>query len=100
MTTAHDIVIAYWAAAEARGKEAYLRFNAEGFPTDWHVAVKRIAGEGRNAASWVELADAAGPMTGVCFFDLTAEGKIQAITDFWPAEAKLPPSRAHLVERY
>ena len=100
MTTAHDIVIAYWAAAEARGKEAYLRFNAEGFPTDWHVAVKRIAGEGRNAASWVELADAAGPMPGVCFFDLTAEGKIQAITDFWPAEAKLPPSRAHLVERY
>ena len=61
MTTAHDVVTAYWAAAEARD---------------------------------------AGPMTGVCFFDLTAEGKIQAITDFWPTQAELPPSRAHLVERY
>lgn len=125
MTTAHDVVAAYWAAADARdwqafgalladdvvyhgpqareqvrGKDAYLRFNGEGFPTDWRVDVKRIVGEGRRAASWVELTDSEGTMTGVCFFDLGADGKIQSITDFWPAEAELPASRAHLVERY
>ena len=125
MMTAHDVVAAYWAAADARdwqafgeliaddvlyrgpqarelvrGKAAYLRFNAEGFPTDWRVAVERIVGEGRRAASWVELTDADGTMTGVCFFDLSEDGKIQTVTDFWPTKAELPASRAHLVERY
>src|SRR5579863_2243571 len=78
-TGPHDVVAAYWAAAEARdwdafgalladdvvyrgpqtreqvrGREAYLRFNAEGFDYDWHLAVERIVGEGRHAASWIE----------------------------------------------
>jgi hypothetical protein len=34
------------------------------------------------------------------FFDLAEDGRIAAITDFWPAPAELPASRAHLVERY
>jgi hypothetical protein len=64
MTNAHDVVAAYWAAAEARdweafgalvaddvlyrapqtreqvcGRDAYIRFNAEGFAYDWHLTV-------------------------------------------------------------
>lgn len=125
MTSAHEVVAAYWAAADARdwrafgelladdvvyrgpqareqvrGRDAYLRFNAEGFPGDWRVQVKRIVGEDRSAASWVELTDSGGTMTGVCFFTVDAGGKIAGITDFWPAEAELPASRADLVERY
>jgi hypothetical protein len=125
MGSAHDAVAAYWAAAGARdwqafgalladdvlyrgpqareqvrGRDAYLRFNGEGFPSDWRVEVKRIVGSGVSAASWVELTDADGTMTGVCFFDFNEDGKIQAITDFWPTRAELPASRAHLVERY
>lgn len=125
MMTAHDAVAAYWAAAEARdwqafgelvaddvlyrgpqareqvrGRDAYLRFNAEGFPSGWHVEVKRIVAAGASAASWVELTDAGGTMTGVCFFDFGEDGKIRAITDFWPTGTELPASRAHLVERY
>lgn len=125
MRTAHDVVAAYWAAAEARdwqsfgdlvtddvlyrgpqareqvrGRQAYLRFNAEGFPQQWHIAVQRIVGAGAHAASWVEITDTDGTMTGVCFFDLADDGRIQAITDFWPTPAELPPSRARLVERY
>jgi hypothetical protein len=125
MRTAHDVVAAYWAAAEARdwqalgdlvtddvlyrgpqareqvrGRAAYLRFNAEGFAREWHVAVQRIVGGGAHAASWVEITDADGPMTGVCFFDLAGDGRIAAITDFWPTPAELPASRAYLVERY
>ena len=80
MDDAHDVVTAYWAAAEARdwatfgallaedvvyegpqarervrGRDAYLRFNAEGFPGDWHLQVQRIVGEGQHAASWIRM---------------------------------------------
>ena len=72
MTAAGDVVAAYWAAAEARdwdrfgalladdvvyeapqtrervrGRAAYLRFNAEGFPGDWHPDHRLRAGSVR-----------------------------------------------------
>jgi pSer/pThr/pTyr-binding forkhead associated (FHA) protein len=122
---AHEVVAAYWAAAEARdwdafgalladdviyrgpqtreqvrGRAPYIRFNVEGFPGDWHLAVQRITGEGRHAASWIEFTGPDGTQPGLCFFDLTADGKIAQITDFWPDPYELPASRAHLVERY
>ena len=125
MTDARQTVAAYWAAAEARdwagfgalvaddvvyeapqtrervrGRAAYLRFNAEGFPGDWHLQVQRIiAGDGQ-AASWVEFSDAGERYPGICFFDLDSDGRITRITDFWPAPAELPASRAHLADRY
>jgi ketosteroid isomerase-like protein len=80
MTSAHEVVAAYWAAAEARdwdsfgalcaddvvyrgpqtreqvrGRDAYIRFNVEGFAYERHIEVQRIVGEGRHAASWVEF---------------------------------------------
>ena len=125
MPTAHDVVTAYWAAAQARdwesfvalvsedvvytapqtrervrGRSAYLRFNAEGFDYDWRLTVIRIVGEGRHAASWTEFTTAEGPLTGLCFFDLSEDGLITTITDFWPEPYELPAGRAHLVERY
>lgn len=124
MSSAHEVVAGYWAAAEARdwqqfgellservvyeapqsrervrGKEAYVRFNAEGFPGDWHLRVTRIVGEARQAASWVEFArDNHDSQPGLCFFDLDADGLISKITDFWPDPYDLPAGRAHLVE--
>jgi predicted ester cyclase len=125
MNHAHQAVEAYWAAAEARdwstfaglvaeqvvyeapqtrervcGRTAYLRFNVEGFPSDWHLKVKRIVAEDRHAASWIEFSDAGDHYPGVCFFDLDENGQIAQITDFWPTPVELPASRAHLVERY
>ena len=125
MDDAHEIVAAYWATAEARdwarfgglvaedvvyeapqtrervrGRDAYVRFNAEGFPGDWHLAVERIIGEGRHAASWVQFSEPGDQYPGLCFFDLDDNGRIARITDFWPTAAELPASRAHLVERY
>jgi ketosteroid isomerase-like protein len=122
---AHEVVAAYWAAAEARdwkafaelladdvvyrgpqareqvrGRDAYLRFNAEGFAYDWHLTVQRIVGEGQHAASWTEFTWPGGAQSGLCFFDLADDGKIALITDFWPDPYELPASRAHLVERY
>lgn len=125
MNDAHQVVAAYWAAAEARdwaafaelvaeqvlyeapqtrervrGRTAYLRFNAEGFPGGWHLTVERIIGEGRHAASWIEFSDAGDHYPGLCFFDLDENGRIARITDFWPTPAELPAGRARLVERY
>jgi ketosteroid isomerase-like protein len=125
MDDAHDVVAAYWAAAEARdwvmfggllaedvvyegpqtrervrGREAYLRFNAEGFPGGWHLQVERIVGEGQHAASWIEMSEGEERYPGLCFFDLGSDGRIARITDFWPTPSELPASRAHLVEQY
>jgi ketosteroid isomerase-like protein len=121
---AHEVVAAYWVAAEARdweafgalladdviyrgpqtreqvrGRDPYVRFNAEGFTYDWHLTVQRIVGEGQHAASWIEFTGPDGTQPGLSFFDLN-DGKITAITDFWPAPYELPASRAHLVDRY
>jgi predicted ester cyclase len=125
MNDAHQVVAAYWAAAESRdwrtfgdlvadevvyeapqfrervsGRAAYVRFNVEGFPGDWHLTVRRIIAQGGHAASWVEFSDAGDNYPGLCFFDVDEDGRIARITDFWPAPAELPLSRAHLVERY
>jgi SnoaL-like domain len=125
MDDAHGVVAAYWAAAEARdwtafgallaedivyegpqtrelvrGRDAYLRFNAEGFPGGWHLRVQRIVGEGQYAASWIEMSESEEHYPGLCFFDLDPGGRITRITDFWPTASELPASRAHLVERY
>ncbi len=124
--TAAEIVRAYWAAANdrdwnafggllaedvvyegpqtrerVRGVANYVRFNVEGFPGGWHLELVQIVGEAGHAASWVEFTNADGStQPGLCFFELTDEGKIARITDFWPDPYELPAQRAHLVERY
>ncbi len=125
MNDAHQAVAAYWAAAEARdwqafgdllaeqvvyeapqprervrGRAAYLRFNIEGFPGNWHLVVERIVAEGRRAASWINFSDADSTQSGLTFFDLDSDGRIARITDFWPDPYEPPAGRAHLAERY
>ncbi len=122
MTNAHEVVAAYWAAAEARdgnavgalladdviyrspqtreqvrGRDARIRFTVEGFPYHWHITVRRIVAEGQHAASWIEFTGQEGTQPGLCFFDLADDGKIALITDSWPEPCEPPASRAHLV---
>jgi SnoaL-like domain len=124
MTNAQQTVAAYWAAIAARdwetlaglvdpdvfyqvpqtrervsGREAFVRFCAEGFPGEWHVAVEQAVGQGEQAASWVQFSGADGIEPGLTFFDLGADGRITRITDFWPEPYEPPGNRAHLVER-
>ena len=110
MSNAHEVVAAYWAAAEARewrrfgdllnedvvyegpqtrervrGRNAYVRFNTDGFPGDWHLTVMRIVAEDRHAASWIEFTgEDQEPQPGLCFFELDGDGLIVRISDFWP----------------
>jgi ketosteroid isomerase-like protein len=123
MTSPRELVSAYWAAAEARdweafgrllaeevvyeapmshervsGKAAYLRFNAEGFTTDWHLTVKRIVADEGSAASWIRMSDAGDVYPGLTFFEI-ADGLIRGITDFWPQHYEPSADRAHLTER-
>jgi SnoaL-like domain len=125
VTDTHELVAAYWAAAEARdwdafgrlvaadvvyeapqtrervrGRAAYIRFNSEGFPGPWHLTVQRIVAERRCAASWIQMSGSEGTYPGLCFFDIDHEGQIAKVTDFWPEPCELPAARAHLVERY
>src|SRR5262245_6520268 len=81
-----------------RGREAYVRFNAE-FPGDWHLTVRRVVGAGRQWVSWVDFVLAGEHMTGISFFELDAAGRIATVTDFWPAPYEPPADRAHLTER-
>ncbi len=48
-----------------RGKQAFIRFNAEGFSFEWRLTVQRIVGEGRHAASWIEMTYADGTQSGL-----------------------------------
>ncbi|MGI8446637.1 MAG: nuclear transport factor 2 family protein [Streptosporangiaceae bacterium] len=122
---AGQVVAGYWAAAEARdwaafgallaedvvyeapqtrervrGREAYLRFNAEGFPGDWHVAVQRMVSQDRAAVSMIEYSEGESSQTGLCFFDLDEDARIVRITDFWPDPCEPLAGRAHLAGRY
>jgi len=126
MTSAHEAVTAYWAAVEARdwetvaglvagdvfyevpqtrervrGREAFVRFCAEGFPGDWHITVERAVGQDQHAATWVLWSPAGEDVTqsGLSFFDVGGDGRITRITDFWPEPYEPPGDRAHLVER-
>jgi len=124
MSDARETVQRYWAACEARdwksfgelvaeevvyqapqtrervrGRDAYVRFNAE-FPGDWHIAVERAIGDGRHAATWIRFLVGGTEQPGLCFFDLDEQGRIGHITDFWPEPYDPPPGREHLVERY
>src|SRR5260370_34383277 len=96
---AHEVVAAYWAAAEARdwdafgalladdviyrgpqtreqvrGRAPYIRVNVEGFADDWHLTVERIVGEAQRAASWTKFTGPGGTQPRLCSFDLAAAG--------------------------
>jgi hypothetical protein len=82
-----------------RGREAYVRFNAE-FPGDWHLWVHRIVAADMRGVSWIEFTLDGEDMTGISFFELDHAGLVSTITDFWPSPYQPPANRSHLSERY
>ncbi len=119
-----NVIERYWAAAEARdwtafgallaadvvyelpqtrervrGREPYVRFNAE-YPGDWRLRVERVYVDASGGASWTSFTVAGTTVPGISFFEFDGEGLIARVTDFWPEPYEPPPGREHLVERY
>ena len=124
MSDAHAVVERYWRTAEVRdwmafgalladdvvyevpqtrervrGREAYVRFNAE-FPGEWRVEIERVVADRQHGASWITFHVDGQSQPGITFFDLDDAGRIAHITDFWPDPYEPPAGREHLVERY
>lgn len=82
-----------------RGRDHYLRFNRE-YPGDWHLAVRRVVADGRQAALWVDARVGDEPQTACVWLELSEEDLIVQVTDFWPEFSEPMPGREHLTERW
>ncbi|PZG21129.1 nuclear transport factor 2 family protein [Nonomuraea aridisoli] len=82
-----------------QGKTAYLQFNTD-YPGDWHLKVRHVVADGRHAAAWLDARVGDEPQDACAWFELSAEGLISRITDFWPEPYDPPAGREHLVERW
>ena len=82
-----------------RGRPAFLQFNMD-YPGDWHLELRRVVADGREAAAWLD-ARVDGERQDVCvWFDLSADGLISRVVDYWPEPYDPPAGREHLVERW
>ncbi|MER6158836.1 nuclear transport factor 2 family protein [Streptomyces sp. NPDC001868] len=108
-TLAEDVVYELPQTRERiRGRERYVEFNRD-YPGDWHARIERIVAEpgftGESwrpgqVVSWIHVTVGLEEMYAISFFTGDADGRIVAITDFWPEPYEPPAGREHLVERY
>jgi ketosteroid isomerase-like protein len=82
-----------------RGREALLQFNVE-YPGDWHLSIRRLVADGPHAALWLRSRVGDEHQDACVWLELTGDGRIGRVTDFWPDPYEPPPGRAHLVERW
>jgi len=82
-----------------RGRPAYLQFNME-YPGDWHLAVRRVVADGRFAALWIDARVGEDRQVACVWLELSEQGLIERITDYWPEPSEPLPGREHLVTRY
>jgi ketosteroid isomerase-like protein len=82
-----------------RGRAAFVQFNAD-YPGDWHLRVHRVVADGRIAALWLDVRVGTERIDAQVWLDVTDDGLINRIVDFWPEPSDPPPGREHLVERW
>jgi ketosteroid isomerase-like protein len=104
----------FWATANARDWPAFAellhpdlvyrvpqtRERAEGadalvdtfrtWPGEWVVHIEQLIADAGHAVSTISFQDGEERMTGISFFDLS-DGRISAITDWWPSPYEPPP---------
>ncbi|MCC9707239.1 nuclear transport factor 2 family protein [Streptomyces sp. MNU76] len=105
-TLAEDVVYELPQTRERiRGRERYVEFNRE-YPGDWHARIERIVAEPPRPGSPGQVVSRTHVTVGleemyaISFFTVDEDGRIAAITDFWPEPYEPPAGREHLVERY
>ncbi len=82
-----------------RGKSAFLQFNME-YPGDWHLQVRQVVADGRQAAALIDARVGAERQDACVWFEISDQGLISRITDYWPEPYDPPSGREHLVERW
>lgn len=82
-----------------RGRSAFVRFNME-YPGDWHLRVRRVVADGRLAGLWLDTRVGAEEQDACVWLEVSGQGLIRRVTDFWPEPYDPPPGREHLVERW
>ena len=82
-----------------RTKDALLQFNIE-YPGDWHLLLRRVVAEGGMAALWLDVRVGAEQMDACVWLEMSDDGLISRIVDYWPEPYDPPPGREHLVERW
>ncbi|WP_207793266.1 nuclear transport factor 2 family protein [Nocardioides acrostichi] len=99
-TLARDVVYTVPQTRErVRGRDAYVRFNAE-YPGDWHLVITRLVGDERSAVSFTSFTIGEETMTGVCAVEVDDDGLLVSLEDWWPEPYEPPAGRSHLVERF
>ncbi|MDW8807066.1 nuclear transport factor 2 family protein [Streptomyces scabiei] len=99
-TLAEDVVYELPQTRERiRGRDRYVEFNRE-YPGDWHARIERIVAEPGQVVSRVHVTVGREEMYAISFFTGDGDGRIAAVTDFWPEPYEPPAGREHLVERY
>lgn len=81
-----------------RGRERYVRFNAE-YPGDWHLEPRVVLGDEHHGALLFHWTSGGEDSLAAAFFEFS-DGRISKVTDFWPEPYEPPPGREHLVERW
>ncbi len=82
-----------------RGSSAFMKFNQE-YPGDWHLRVRRIVADGRYAVAWIDARVGAEHQDACVWFELSDDGLITRVVDYWPESYDPPSGREHLVERW
>ncbi|MCG5442465.1 nuclear transport factor 2 family protein [Micromonospora sp. NIE79] len=82
-----------------RGKDAFLRFNTE-YPGDWHLWPRRVIADGRLAALVLDVRVGDGHQDACVWLEMSEQGLISKIIDYWPEPYDPPQGREHLMERW
>jgi hypothetical protein len=82
-----------------RGRDAFLRFF-DGYPGDWHLAVRRVVADDLGGVSVVDFTVSGEQMVGITFFTFDDGGLVSRVEDIWPEPYEPPPGREHLTERF
>lgn len=81
------------------GVDAFLRFNIE-YPGDWHLRIGRLVADGGFAALWLDVRVGVERQDACVWLEVSADGLINKIIDYWPESYDPPLGREHLVERW
>ena len=99
----HDDFVAEWphSGERIRGRDNFVRVNAE-HPDPWvSIEIRRIVGEGDMVASEVAVPVEGGPTAYAASFFEFRDGRIARLVEYWVDQGSQAPyeSRADLVER-